>query len=85
MFTAISEIEDRERFLWDMEALGQGSKYKASIIHEICDLTKKLETLVSKMPFSYRNADVLNIANKYRKPLSTPKPLPVELNKFKNR
>lgn len=84
MFAAISEIEDREHFLMDMEVLGQGFKYKTSIIHEICDLTKKLETLASKMPLSYRKTDVQNIANRYRKPLNSPKPLPVELRKIKN-
>jgi len=75
----ILEIEDREQFLSDMEDLGQGSKYSASIIHEICDRIKKLEAFVSKNSCSHRLADVKDIANKYRIPLGLPKTLPGSL------
>ncbi|XP_026814313.1 UPF0193 protein EVG1 homolog [Rhopalosiphum maidis] len=78
--SVILEIEDREKFLSDMEDLGQGSKYNASIIHEICDRIKKLEVFVSKNACSYRQADVQGIANKYRIPLGSPKTLPGSLS-----
>jgi len=76
----ILEIEDREKFLTDMEDLGQGSKYSATIIHEICDRIKKLEVFVNKNACSYRQADVRAIANKYRIPLGSPKTLPGSLS-----
>ncbi|XP_003241609.1 UPF0193 protein EVG1 homolog [Acyrthosiphon pisum] len=74
--SVILEIEDREKFLSDMEALGQGSKYSASIIHEICDRIKKLEAFVSKNACKHRLADVKGMADKYRMPLGLPKTLP---------
>ncbi|XP_022175116.1 UPF0193 protein EVG1 homolog [Myzus persicae] len=64
--SVILEIEDREKFLADMEGLGQGSKYSASIIHEIRDRIKKLKVFVSKTGCSHRLADVNDMANKYR-------------------
>ncbi|CAH1714250.1 UPF0193 protein EVG1 homolog isoform X2 [Aphis gossypii] len=78
--SVILEIEDREKFLTDMEDLGQGSKYSATIIHEICDRIKKLEVFVNKNACSYRQADVRAIANKYRIPLGSPKTLPGSLS-----
>ncbi|CAI6369568.1 unnamed protein product [Macrosiphum euphorbiae] len=72
----ILEIEDREKFLSDMEALGQGSKYSASISHEICHRIRKLEAFVSKNACKHRLADVKDIAHKYRIPLGLPKALP---------
>ncbi|XP_025201115.1 UPF0193 protein EVG1 homolog [Melanaphis sacchari] len=78
--SVILEIEDREKFLSDMDDLGQGSKYSASIIHEICDRIKKLEVFVTKTACSYRQADVLGIAKKYRIPLGSPKTLPGSLS-----
>lgn len=80
MFSVISDIEDREKFLSDMDSLGQGSKYNASIIHEICDRIKKLQTFFSKSTCSYRKIEVQNIANKYQKPLGSPKTLPSSLS-----
>jgi len=76
----ILEIEDREKFLTDMDDLELGSKYSASIIHEICDRIKKLEVFVNKNACSYRQADVRAIANKYRIPLGSPKTLPGSLS-----
>lgn len=76
----ILEIEDREKFLTDMEDLGQESKYSASIIHEICVRIKKLEMFVNKNGCSYRQADVHAIANKYRIPQGSPKTLPGSLS-----
>ncbi|XP_015379382.1 PREDICTED: UPF0193 protein EVG1 homolog [Diuraphis noxia] len=78
--SVILEIEDREQFLSDMENLGQGSKYSASIIHEICDRIKKLEAFVSKNSCNHRMTDVKDIANKYRIPLGLPKTLPGSLS-----
>lgn len=76
IFAVILEIEDREKFLSDMEDLGQGSKYSASIIHEICDRIKKLEAFVSKNACKHRLAEVKSIADKYQIPLGLPKTLP---------
>lgn len=73
-FTAvILEIEDREKFLADMEMLGQGSKYRASIIHTIQDRISKLEALLSKLAVKYKLKEVTDMANKYRKKPGTPK------------
>lgn len=71
--TVISEIEDREKFLADMEMLGQGTKYSASITHEIRDRIKKLDAFFEKTPCDYRKTDVHEIGNKYRKPFGTRK------------
>lgn len=76
IFAAISEIEDREKFLSDMQLLGKGSPNSARIIHEIRHRIKTLEMIISKTTCKYRASDVQNIANKYRKPPGTPKPLP---------
>ncbi|VVC27052.1 Uncharacterised protein family UPF0193 [Cinara cedri] len=78
--SVILEIEDREKFLYDMESLGQGYKYSPSIIHEIVDRIKKLEAFVSKMSSGYRLADVREISEKYRRPLGSPKTLPTSIS-----
>lgn len=62
-----------------MELLGQGPKYRSTIIHEICVRIKKLEDFVNKTSFKYRIADIQNIADKYRIPLESPKTLPISL------
>lgn len=80
MFAVLLEIEDREKFLYDMELLGQGTKYSSSIYHEICDRIKKLEAFVSKSSSGYRLLEVQDIANKYRRPMGSPKALPASIS-----
>uniref|UniRef100_A0A2S2R0P2 UPF0193 protein EVG1 n=1 Tax=Sipha flava TaxID=143950 RepID=A0A2S2R0P2_9HEMI len=71
----ISDIEDREQFLLDMEQLGKGS-ISGPIIHEIRHRIKTLESIINRTTSKYRATDLQNIAEKYRKPLGIPKPLP---------
>lgn len=80
MFAAIMEIEDREKFLADMETLGQASKYRTCIIDEIRDRIKKIEAFMGKTSCSYRLTVVRDIANKYRKPMGSPRALPASLS-----
>lgn len=74
MFTVILEIEDREKFLLEMEMLGQGSKYRPPIIQTIQDRLRQLETICKLACSHYRLKEIQDIDKKYRNVPESPKP-----------
>ncbi|XP_050437196.1 UPF0193 protein EVG1 homolog [Adelges cooleyi] len=66
--SVISEIEDREKFLSDMEVLGDAAKYEKLMFGEILDRIRHLQEFSRKTTNSYRKGDIQAIAVKYQKP-----------------
>ncbi|XP_050528121.1 uncharacterized protein LOC126898223 [Daktulosphaira vitifoliae] len=61
----ILEIENREKFLIDMEMLGKEAMYQDSIINEIHFHIKHLQEFYRKTNSYYRKVEVEEIATKY--------------------
>lgn len=69
----ILEIEDREKFLSEMEMLGKGSKYRPPIIQTIQDRIRQLETICKLACSNYRLKEIQEIDKKYKSSPRSPK------------
>ncbi|XP_050533873.1 uncharacterized protein LOC126901462 [Daktulosphaira vitifoliae] len=77
--SVILEIEDREKFLSNMEILGQAAKYRESITFEIRDRVRHLQEFLRKTSSTHRQTDIQKIALKYRQPQIPSKPYKIDI------